>query len=139
MDLDEVTGAIVDAAVRLHIRIGPGLLETVYTSLLSQELGARGLRVKRHHPVHFEIDGLVFDQTLRLDLLVEDAVVVELKSVEMLLPVHKKQVLTYLRLMDLRVGLLLNFGAPTMKEGLHRIVNNYSSASPRLCVMKLKS
>ncbi len=126
MDIDEISGAVVDAAVKLHMRVGPGLLETVYESLLAQDLRCRGLRVARHQRVSFEIDGLKFDRILRIDLLVEDAVVVELKSVEKLPPVFPKQVLTYLRLMGLQVGLLLNFGAPTMKEGLHRIVNGYS-------------
>lgn len=81
--------------------------------------------VERQKPVSFEFDGLQFDDAFRVDLLVERCVVVELKSVEALAPVHSKQVLTYLRLLNLPVGLLINFGAATMKEGLHRIVNNY--------------
>ena len=134
-DLDEITGIIIDAGVKLHQALGPGLLESVYEVILARDLERRGLRVERQKAVRFEYDGLVFEEALRLDLLVDGRVVVELKSVENLAPVHKKQLLTYLRLMKLPVGLLLNFGASTLKEGLHRIVNNLSSsASPRLRV-----
>jgi iron complex transport system substrate-binding protein len=133
--LDEVTGEIVDAAYKLHVGLGPGLLESVYEAVLARELERRDLLVERQRPVSFEFDGMYFDDGLRLDMLVEGAVVVELKSVERLMPVHSKQVLTYLRLLDLRVGLLINFGAATLKEGLHRIVNNLEpSASPLLRV-----
>jgi GxxExxY protein len=134
-DLDEVTGVIIDASIKLHQALGPGLLESVYEVILSRDLERRGLRVERQKLIRFEYDGLVFEDGLRLDILVDGIVVVELKSVESLAPVHKKQLLTYLRLMNLPVGLLLNFGAPTLKEGLHRVVNNLSpSASPRLRV-----
>lgn len=134
-DIDEITGEIVDAAYHLHTRLGPGLLESVYEAVLVAQLERRGLWVERQKLVGFEFDGLQFDEGFRVDLLVEGGVVVELKSVETLAPVHSKQVLTYLRLLDLRVGLLINFGAPTLKEGLHRIVNRYEpSASPRLRV-----
>ncbi len=126
MEIDEVSGAVVDAAVKLHMRVGPGLLESVYESLLAQQLQRRGFKVVRQQPVSFELDGLSFDRVLRIDMIVDDVVVVELKSVEKLPSVYKKQVLTYLRLMNLQVGLLLNFGAETMKDGLHRIVNGYS-------------
>jgi iron complex transport system substrate-binding protein len=135
---DEITGEIVDAAVKLHRRIGPGLLESVYEALLAQELLRRRLIVQRHKRVTFEFDGLFFDEGLRVDLFVEERVVVELKSVETVLPVHKKQVLTYLRLLNLPIGLLINFGAATLKDGLHRIVNNLPpSASPGLRVNRV--
>ena len=124
-DLDEITGLIVDAAYKLHVKLGPGLLETVYELVLAKELEKLGLKVERQKPISFEYDGIYFQDGFRVDLLVEDIVVVELKSVEEMKPVFSKQVLTYLKLMDLPVGLLLNFGAATMKEGLHRIVNNY--------------
>jgi len=134
-ELDEVTGIIIDSAVKLHQGLGPGLLESVYEVVLARDLDRRGLRVERQKSVDFEYDGLVFEDSLRVDLLIEKSVVVELKSVETLAPVHKKQVLTYLRLMNLPIGLLLNFGSATMKAGLHRIVNNLDpSASPRLRV-----
>ena len=133
--LDEITGAIVDAAVTLHQGLGPGLLESVYESLLAKELDRRGFRVERQKPVSFEFDGLCFDDGFRVDLLVEGTVVVELKSVETVSPVHKKQLLTYLRLLRLPVGLLVNFGSATLREGLHRIVNQLSPAeSPFLRV-----
>lgn len=137
LEVDEITGVIVDAAYKLHVGLGPGLLESVYEAVLERELQRRGLHVERQKAISFEYDGLRFDESLRVDLLVESSIVVELKSVEQLVPVHSKQVLTYLRLLQLPVGLLMNFGAPTLKEGLHRIVNNYSpspSASPRLRV-----
>jgi iron complex transport system substrate-binding protein len=134
-DLDEVTGIIVDAALKVHQSLGPGLLESVYETILAHELAKRGLRVERQKVVRFSYDGMVFEEGLRVDLLVEERVVVELKSVEVLLPVHSKQVLTYLRLLQQPVGLLINFGAATLKEGLHRVVNQYvPSASPRLRV-----
>jgi iron complex transport system substrate-binding protein len=127
-DIDEITGAIVDAAYVLHTGLGPGLLESVYEAVLARELEGRGLSVERQKIVRFEYDGMVFEEGLRLDLLVEDRVIVELKSVEKLAPVHPKQLLTYLRLMQLPVGLLINFCKPTLKEGLQRVVNHYSPA-----------
>jgi len=135
MEIDDITAEIVDAAVKLHVRLGPGLLESVYEAVLARELVRRGLSVQRRKPIGFEFDGLWFEEGLRVDLLVNGLVVVALKSVEKVAPVHAKQVLTYLRLLGLRVGLLINFGAATMKEGLQRIVNDYTpSASPRLRV-----
>ena len=133
--MDEITGEIVDAAVKLHKRLGPGLLESVYELLMAKELFRRGLVVERRKPITIDIDGIRVDHAFRVDLLINGSVIVELKSIETLAPVHFKQVLTYLRLLDLRVGLLINFGAATIKEGLHRIVNGYvPSASPRLRV-----
>ena len=134
-EIDDITGEIVDAALKLHRRLGPGLLESVYEAVLARELERRGLRVKRQMQVAFDFDGMHFEAGLRVDLLVDDVVVVELKSVEMLTPVHSKQVLTYLRLLDLNVGLLINFCAATLKQGLRRIVNKHLPAhaiSPRL-------
>lgn len=134
-NLDDITGAIVDTAMKIHIDLGPGLLESVYEMVLAKSLQKHGFGVDRQKPVTFEYDGILFDEGFRVDLLVENRVVVELKSVEKLNPVHSKQLLTYLRLMNLPVGLLINFGAATLKEGLHRIVNNLqSSASSRLRV-----
>ncbi len=134
-EIDEITGIIVDEAYKLHVNLGPGLLESVYEMVLARELEKRGLSVERQKPVSFDYNGSHYDEGFRVDLLVDSLVVVELKSVETLSPVHFKQVLTYLKLLNLQVGLLINFGAATMKEGLHRIVNNYKpSASPRLRV-----
>ncbi|MDZ4382205.1 MAG: GxxExxY protein [Parvibaculum sp.] len=132
---DPITAEIVDASYTLHVALGPGLLESVYEAILARDLERRGLKVERQKLVSFEYDGMHFEDALRTDLLVNDSVVVEIKSVERLLPVHPKQVLTYLRLLNLQVGLLINFGAPTMKEGLHRIVNGYvpsASSRPRV-------
>ena len=135
MDTDELTGLIVDTAFHVHRELGPGLLESVYEMVLAAALQRRGLHVERQKPVAFTYGGMTFDEGFRVDLLVDERVVVELKSVEKLAPVHSKQLLTYLRLMKLPVGLLINFGAGTLKEGLHRIVNGYvPSATPRLRV-----
>jgi GxxExxY protein len=133
--LDDITGAIVDAAMKIHRELGPGLLESVYELVLARELERRGFRAERQRPMRIEYDGTVFEEGFRSDLVVEGRVVVEIKSVEALAPVHFKQLLTYLRLMHLQVGLLINFGHSTLKEGLHRVVNGLSpSASPRLRV-----
>jgi iron complex transport system substrate-binding protein len=135
MEIDEITGAVVDASLKIHRELGPGLLESVYEAVLAREVERRGFRVQRQRAVRIEYDGMVFEEGFRADLLIEDCVIVELKSVERLAPVHSKQLLTYLRLMHLQVGLLINFGNATLKEGLHRIVNGLSpSASPRLRV-----
>ncbi len=133
LSLDAVTGAIVDAAMKIHVDLGPGLLESVYEAVLAKALERRGLSVERQKPVRFEYDGLIFEEGFRVDLLVASRVVVELKSVETLAPVHGKQLLTYLRLLGLPVGLLINFGAPTLKAGIHRVVNHLDpTASPGL-------
>ena len=133
--LDNITGAVIDAALKIHRELGPGLLESVYEVVLARDVERRGFRVERQRPVRIEYDGLVFEEGFRADLVVEGRVVVEIKSVERLAPVHSKQLLTYLRLMRLEVGLLINFGNATLKEGLHRVVNGLSpSASPRLRV-----
>jgi GxxExxY protein len=134
-DFDDITDSIIDAAIQIHRDLGPGLLESVYEAVLARALDKQGGHVERQLAVRFEYDGLVFDEGFRVDLLVEHAVIVELKSVERCAPVHSKQLLTYLRLMNKRVGLLINFGANTLKEGLHRVVNDLDpSASPRLRV-----
>ena len=138
--LDDITGGIVDAAYRLHTGLGPGLLESVYETVLARDLARRGFQVERQKIVAFDYDGMHFADSFRIDLLIDSAVVVEIKSVERLMPVHPKQVLTYLRLLNLPVGLLINFGAPTLKEGVHRVVNGLvPSASPRLRVNRSSS
>ena len=123
MSINDITGQIVDAALQIHRDLGPGLLESVYEALLAKKLEQRGLRVERQKILRFEYDGMIFDEGFRMDLLVEDQVVVELKSVEQIPPVHKKQLLTYLKLAKKPVGLLINFGSATLKEGLTRIIN----------------
>jgi len=134
-ELDDVTGEIVDASLRIHRDLGPGLLESVYEAVLARTLGKRGFQVERQRAIRFEYDEMVFEEGFRIDLLVDNRVIVELKSVERLAPVHSKQLLTYLKLTNTPVGLLINFGAATLREGLHRVVNGLpASASPRLRV-----
>jgi GxxExxY protein len=123
MELNEITEKIIDAAVTVHRRLGPGLLESVYLLAIVRELVRRGLSVAREVPVRIMYDGEDLGEGFRADLVVNDLVVVELKSVEQVHAVHKKQLLTYLRLMNKRVGLLLNFGAALMKDGIHRVAN----------------
>ncbi|MBK7385005.1 MAG: GxxExxY protein [Flavobacteriales bacterium] len=122
----ELPGIIVDEAFQIHADLGPGLLGSVYVALLEARFKGRGLRVERQKIVVFTYDGMVFNEGLRSDVLVEGRVVVELKSVEQFAPVHFKQVLTYFKVHDLRVGLLINFGAPLLKQGIKRIVNQPS-------------
>lgn len=124
-NIDRITGEIIDAAIRLHKRLGPGLLESVYEMLLAEALRARGFTVFRQYPADFQLDGRVFRHGFKVDLLVNRIVVVEIKAQEQLAAVHWKQVLTYLRALELPVGLLVNFGGATLKEGLHRVVNDY--------------
>ena len=128
-DLDDVTGNVIDAAICIHRGLGPGLLEMVYEAILAKELERRGLTVERQKVVPFEYDGMHFDEGLRVDLLVDGRVVVELKSVERVAPVHGKQLLTYLRLLKLPLGLLINFGGATLREGVQRVVNELPAAS----------
>jgi len=123
MDAETVSAIVVENAFHLHRRLGPGLLESVYETLLARMLERRGLQVERQKIIAFNFDGIQFDEGLRVDILVEGVLVVELKSVERLAPVHAKQLLTYLRLLNLPLGILINFGAPTFKEGIKRVVN----------------
>jgi GxxExxY protein len=120
-ETDAVASKIVDAALTVHIALGPGLLESVYELCLLHELKKRGLIAERQVALPVVYDDLSLDAGLRLDLVVEHLVIVELKAVEMLLPVHKAQVLTYLKLSGFRLGLLLNFNSVLMKHGIHRI------------------
>ena len=123
MTANEIGAVIVDCAVSLHRETGPGLLETVYEVVLAHDLEARGLRVKRQVPVPIELRGLKFDEGFRADMIVEDKVLLELKSVEKATKAHQKQVLTYLRLTGLKLGYLLNFGEALMKDGITRVIN----------------
>ncbi|MBF8276940.1 MAG: hypothetical protein HW390_2013 [Candidatus Brocadiaceae bacterium] len=135
MEIDDITEIIINNSMEIHKKLGPGLLESVYKVVHYKKLEKEGLFVERQKPVDFVFEGISFQEGFRVDLLVERTVVVELKSVEKTAPVHSKQILTYLRLLNLEVGLLINFGGATLKEGLERIVNNYApSASPRLRV-----
>ena len=123
--IDEISSNVIGEAIRIHRDLGPGLLESVYETVLAGSLKRKGYRVARQVAVGIEYDGMRFDGAFRIDILVEDYLVLEIKSVEQLGKVHAKQLLTYLRLMKLPVGLLLNFSGLTMKEGIRRLVNNF--------------
>ena len=132
-DIDQITGDVLDAAIRLHKELGPGLLESVYETLLAAWLARAGYRVVRQQSIDIEFDGLRFPAAFRIDIFVEDTLLIELKSVDQLHAAHAKQLLTYLRLTKQPVGLLINFGGATLKEGFRRLVNDYHpSASLRL-------
>jgi GxxExxY protein len=124
-DLEEIGRTVVDCGFRLHRDIGPGLLESVYEVLLAEYLRDAGLSASRQVPVPISFKGIVIDNAFRADIIVENRLLIELKSVERLAPVHGKQVLTYLRLMDLPLGILINFGQELFKDGVRRIANNY--------------
>lgn len=123
MTENEIAKLVVDAAYHVHTRLGPGLLESVYEVVLVHELKKRGLKSIRQVPVPIEYDSLTFDEGFRADVIVEDKVIVELKSVEAVAKVHKKQLLTYLRLTSKRLGLLVNFGEELIRDGISRVVN----------------
>ena len=123
MHPNETSHAIIDTALKVHRRLGPGLLESVYETVMAYELDRRGFGVERQKAVPLIYDQLVIPDAYRADLVVSESVLVELKSVESLLPLHGKQVITYLRLSGLKLGLLINFNAPLLKEGIERFVN----------------
>ncbi|MBX7123719.1 MAG: GxxExxY protein [Opitutaceae bacterium] len=134
-DAEALSALVVDCAYNLHVEAGPGLMESVYEVVLARMLEKRGARVQRQVPVPIALMGMTFDEGFRADLIVEGKLLVELKSVEKLAPVHAKQTHTYIRLLGLPIGLLINFGASTFKEGIERIVNRHQNfASSRLRV-----
>jgi GxxExxY protein len=123
MTENEIATQIVDVAFKIHTTFGPGLLESVYETIMAYELQKRGLRVRRQQAIPVIYEDVRMDLGFRADLIVEDKVVVEIKSVEAIAPVHKKQLLTYLRLTDKRLGLLINFNVELIKNGISRVVN----------------
>ena len=123
MKENDIAKQIMDAAFDIHRELGPGLLETVYEVILEKQLSDLGMVVERQVQVPIKFDGITFDEGFRADLIVERKVIVELKSVECLQPVYAKQLLTYLRLTDMRLGLLINFGENLLKNGFKRVVN----------------
>jgi iron complex transport system substrate-binding protein len=123
MELNEITGEIVTTSISIHSSLGPGLLESVYKTILARDLGRKGFDVECEKWISFDYEGLWFENAFRADLIVERSVVIEVKSADAIAAVHEKQLMTYLRLLDYRVGLLLNFGAALMKHGIRRIVN----------------
>jgi GxxExxY protein len=123
MTENELAKIVVDACYHIHTGLGPGLLESVYEAVLAKELERRGLQVRRQVSVPIVWEDLTFDEGFRADLIVEDKLIIELKSVEKLAPLHAKQLLTYLRLTKTRLGLLVNFGEALIKDGIKRVVN----------------
>ena len=121
--IEELAKIAVDCGFKIHDRLGPGLLESVYEAILENSLIRRGLFVERQKPVPISFDGVLLNEGFKADILVEGRLLIELKSVERIVPVHAKQVLTYLRLLDLPLGLLMNFGGATFAEGVRRIAN----------------
>jgi iron complex transport system substrate-binding protein len=123
--IDEISGDVIGAAMAIHRELGPGLLESVYETILASKLSRLGYEVEQQKALALVYEDMHFPAAFKIDLLVDQRLVVELKSVERLQPVHSKQLLTYLRLMKLPVGLLVNFGYDTLKEGVKRVVNNH--------------
>jgi GxxExxY protein len=121
-ELERVATQIVDAAFRVHSQLGPGLLESIYEKCLFKELTKRGLRVRRQVAVPIVYDGEVLEEPLRLDLLVEESVIIDVKSVERMHPVFRAQMITYLKLTDRRLGFIINFNVPVIKQGIKRVI-----------------
>ena len=131
MEVEEVARLTIDCGFRIfHKQLGPGLLESVYEAVLAASLGRAGLFVERQKPIAISFDGMVLAEGFRADLVIESKLIVEIKSVERNAPVHAKQLLTYLRLMEQPLGLLMNFGCETFREGLKRVVNGPSAFVP---------
>ena len=134
LEINEITERIIGACIEIHKQLGPGLLESAYEQCLCHELALAGLRFEGQKPLPVSYKSVRLDCGYRLDLVVEGKVIVELKTVDQLAPIHDAQLLTYLKLSGLTVGLLINFNVPVLKDGLKRIVNNFQefSAPPRL-------
>lgn len=124
-EINQRTGTIVDAAMKVHTFLGPGLLESSYEMCLAHELRSRGLRLTTQYPIRLSFDSLVVEAAYRADMLVENSITVELKAVEKVAPIHEAQLLSYLRLTGFRVGLLINFHELKLKDGIRRRVNNF--------------
>jgi GxxExxY protein len=123
MNENEIAKEIVDAAYKIHTTLGPGLLESVYETVLAYELEKRSLSVVRQQPIPVVYEKVRLEEGFRADIIVNNKVIIEIKSVEMIAPVHKKQLLTYLRLTNKQLGLLINFGSALIKDGITRIAN----------------
>jgi GxxExxY protein len=124
MDENEISNAVIGCAIEVHRALGPGLLESVYQKCLARELELQQISFREEMPLNVKYKGLDFESAYRLDMLVGNKVIVELKAVEQLLPIHEAQVLSYLRLTELKLGLLVNFNVPALRNGIKRIVNN---------------
>lgn len=122
----KLTYGVIEHGMRLHREVGPGLLESVYEQVLADRLTLHGFKVDRQQPVSVVIDGKTYPDAFRYDLLVDDCLLLEIKSIEKLGPIHIKQTLTYLRMLNLPIGLILNFGNETLKQGIRHVVNDYA-------------
>ncbi len=125
MDLNKITNAVIGAAIEVHRGLGPGLLESAYHECLCKELSLRGIHFEREKPLRLEYKGLELECGYRLDILIANSVVVEIKSVETLIPVHEAQLITYLKLGGWKIGLLINFNVAVLKDGIRRKVLNF--------------
>lgn len=125
-DVEELARLAIDCGMKIHMDLGPGLLESVYEAVLASRLAKMGMKVDRQVPIAIEYEGLVFAEGFRADLVIDDRLIVEVKSVDRLMPIHAKQLLTYLRLTRQPLGVLLNFGGATFREGIKRVVNNHT-------------
>ena len=130
MHIDVITRDVIGLAMRIHSELGLGLFESVYEAVLYGKLTEMGYKVDRQRPVEIEFEGKLYANALKIDLLVNDQLIIEIKSVEQNNVLHKKQLLTYLRLTNLSVGLVLNFGRPSLKEGIQRVVNDHIDSAP---------
>jgi len=124
MHENEIGKIVVDVVFKIHKELGPGLLESVYEIVLAHELNKKGLKIKRQYPVKIVYDNIVFEEGFRADIIVDDKVIIEIKSIEKLNNAHKKQLLTYLKLTGLKLGYLINFSEALIKDGITRTVNN---------------
>jgi GxxExxY protein len=131
MTENELAQIVVETSLSIHRRLGPGLLESVYEAILAYELGRQGIYLERQVPIPLIWDGMLVAESFRADIIVECKLILELKSIERVIPVHKKQVITYLRITGLKLGLLLNFGADLMKDGISRLVNGLEEEDDR--------
>ena len=131
MDIEEVARVIVDAAIKVHRTLGPGLLESAYQQCMAYELRKRGLKVDCEVALPVVYDGIIIDAGYRIDMLIEDMVIIENKTVDHLLPIHVAQLLTYLKLRGCQIGFLLNWNSVLMKVGIKRLVNNLTEPDPR--------
>jgi GxxExxY protein len=124
-DIDEITREVIGLAMRVHTALGPGLFESVYETVLAGKLSEAGFAVDRQLPIDIEFEGTRFENAFKIDLLIDKRLIIEIKSVDNVSPLHAKQLLTYLRLKNLPVGLVINFGCLSLKDGIRRVVNNH--------------
>lgn len=131
MNLNDISGMVIDAAMKVHSALGPGLLESAYEACLAHELRKRGCKIVVQMTLPVRYDGITVDAGYRVDILVEDAVILELKAVDKLTPIHEAQLLTYLKLSGCKIGLLINFNVAHLREGIKRMVNKLQENSPQ--------